>query len=93
MPEPVHVAQPLQGVLRHVGQFGAADEPFEQTDPRREDFFFLADGAFDGDPEMRQAAVGRPPVALSRAGCADGYECGSWRRRTGAERGGRRFQQ
>ena len=94
MGEPVDVAQPLQGVLRTVGDLGPADESFEQADACGEDLLFLSGGAFDRDANPRQAGERDLPVTLSRASPrpADGYECGSpcW---TGAERGGRRFQQ
>ena len=93
MSEAQDVAQPLQRVLRAVGDLGAADEPFEQTDARREDLLFLAGRAFHRDADARQAGERDLAVTLSRAspGSADGYECGS--SRTGAEHGGRRFQQ
>ncbi len=94
MRETVHVAQPLQGVLRTVGDLSPADEPFEQAYARGEGLLFLAGGAFYRDADARQAGERDLAVALSYAspGSADGYECGS-PRGTGAERGGRRFQQ
>ena len=67
LPGAEDIVQPLQRMLRAVGNVGAADEAFEQTYPRCEDFFFLADGAFDGDTQMGQIAVGSPPVAPNRA--------------------------
>ncbi len=90
------VAEPLQRVLRTVGDIGAADEAFEQPDACREELLLFAGGSLDRDTHPGEAGVRRRSVALSRgsAWCADGYERGAPRgQRTGAERGGRRFQQ
>ena len=59
------LAQPLQRVLRAVGDVAPADEGFEQPHPRREQLI-VADGQ---QPQLRATAQTRRPVAL-RSGLA-----------------------
>ena len=87
--------EPLERVLRAVGDIGTADEPFEQPDPRCElaGFDVLA-RLFDGNPHARDAGVGRGSVTpAGRLSLGDRDERGGRVRQTGAEPGGQRFQQ
>jgi len=89
-----HVAQPLQRVLRTVGEIGPADEAFEQTDLGGEDILLSADGSFDRHAHARDAGVRRPVAALRRLTLASADDQRGGRgQQSGAEPGVRRFQQ
>jgi len=78
-----HVGEPLQRVLRAVGELGPTDEPLEQAEARGEDVVLLGyrslDRPLDRDAHARDAGV-RRPVALKR---------GSAGARADDQRGGR----
>ena len=68
-----NLAQPLQGVLRTVGDVAPADERFEQAHPGRQQRIVR-----DGHGSVRHSSSTRRPVALRRglARDAGGYEPG-----------------
>jgi hypothetical protein len=72
------VSEPLQRQLRAVGDFGAADEPFEQSYPRDEEFLLAVRWLLDRDAYSGDARVRPRPVAPNRGPSwrADGHQCG-----------------
>ncbi len=65
MAEAEDLSEPLQRQLRAVGDFSAADEPFEQSYPRNEEFLLAVGWLLDRDAYRGTPVYGPGPLRLT----------------------------